>query len=192
MPRIALAAAALTTTVALVTAVASGALAAGPLAGGLPGPIVASPPSASAHSPLSDRPFPEPTRLPVYAVMGTRLLVGESRPDPIGAGGALVLKDQAEPGYSCIGRYLAAGRPNAWSQRTEGAARLDCTDGAQFQVAYHGTLGDSGVGCGSAYAQTVSLCYGFAAKAAARRLTAPPGYELVAKGGKLSMKPSGA
>ena len=188
MPRIAL----LAVAAFLGVSIAQPVLAAGSLGGGLPGPIlVTPPPTAGPQGVLAYRTVAEPPHLPVYAIMGTRLLVGESRPDPIGPGGALVLKDENQPGYACTGRYLGAGRQAAWSQKTEGAARVDCSDGAQFQVAYSGTLGDSGVGCGSAYAQTVSLCYGFAARGAARRLTAPAGYTLVVQRGRLSLKPDG-
>ena len=182
MPRIALFS-------ALCTLSIAGAALAGPIAGGLPGPVVVSPPTSAPQGVLGYRQPEMPTRAPLFAIVGNRLLVGESRPDPIGGGGTLALKDESQPEFTCAGAYREVGRPAPWSQKASAAARFECSDGSQFQVAYEGTPGDGR--CGFAYARTVSLCYGFAARAAAHRLAPPPGYVLILQHGRLSMKPSG-
>lgn len=183
------------TRIALLAAVLglslAGSAVAGPLASGLPGPVTITPIPSAPQGVLAYRTAPELTRPQVFAIMGARLLVGEARPDPVGHGGSITLKDEAQPGFACTGLYRDSGRSAAWSQTFEGDARLDCTDGAQFQVAFHGMLGGGGEGCGTAYAQTVSLCYGFRARAAAHRLAPPPGFVLTVERGRLAMKPAG-
>jgi hypothetical protein len=166
--------------VALGMGVASAAL------GGIAGPNPLTPPPAlPPQGVLGYRAPTAETSQPVFAILGRRVLLGRSQPDTFGSGGAVVLRDQDEPDFSCVGGY-------GYVARVGGRAQFKCSDGSRFQVAYHGISDDTAVGRGSSAGSTVSLCFGFPAKAAARHLVAPPGYVLVERWGQLTLKPAGA
>ena len=106
---------------------------------------------------------------PVYAVIGGHVVSGEIQP-----GRRLeALRDTRQPDFAC-----------SLSQR--GAkVRLDCTGGAIAEVAIKSN------GCGASRAgETASICVGWAARAAVRRLTAPVGHMLALVDGRPTLKPS--
>ncbi len=126
-----------------------------------------------------------------FAVVGKRVLTGRSRPNALGSGGAVLLKDEWDVGFACSGSFGYGPMPAPWSPKGNGSARFECSDGSHFQASFHNISDDAGVGRGSGDdGGHVSLCYGFPAKSAARHLVAPSGYVLVVEHNQLSLRPS--
>jgi hypothetical protein len=167
---------------------------AGAAFGGIAGPTVplTPPPSAAPQGVLAYRSPTVATPQLFFAVVGNHVLTGRSRPNALGAGGAVVLRDEEEPQFSCMGAYGYAAKPQAWASKAEGRAQFECSDGSRFELAYHGVSDDAGVGRGAADGAVISLCYGFPARSAMRHLIPPPGYVLVVDRNLLALKRSGA
>jgi hypothetical protein len=166
--------------VALGIGAAGAAFAFGPA-----GPNLLTPPPSSP--PLGVLGYRVPlmtTPVTVFAIVGNRLLFGTSRPDPVGRAAAVLLKDDGTPELSCAAGY-------GYAARVGGQAHFTCSDGSRFEVSYHGVSDDSGVGRGVSGGLPVSFCFGFPARAAARRLAPPPGYALVVDQGQLALRPAG-
>ena len=106
---------------------------------------------------------------PVFAVVGAHLVSGRKHP----AVAALTLVDHANPQFTCQ------------VERNGALVRLACSDGSEAELSLYP------YGCGhSLSGQAASLCYGFEARSAARRLMAPPGHTLSIKYGRLALKPT--
>ena len=108
---------------------------------------------------------------PVYALVGAHLVSGVTQP---GAHGPLTLVSDADPAFVC-------------SARGDRDVRLACSDGSHVRFSVQPFTDDAG--CGRTHAgPAASLCYGFKAKYAARRLSAPHGASLRVEDGRLVLK----
>ena len=140
------------------------------------------PAAALAAGALAQEPIPMASERewragPVFAVVGTHLLSGREQRVIDG----LTLVDEANPQFTC-----QVERP-ALPVRGRAVTRLACSDGSEAEV----TVDPYG-GCGhSLSGQAASLCYGFDARTAARKLMAPPGQALTVRYGRLVLKPTG-
>lgn len=106
---------------------------------------------------------------PVFAVIGHHVVTGDLKPGaPL-----LTLIDARDPRFACQPAHRGA------------EIVLACTDGSSAQL----RLEDSGCGR-SRSGEPASLCIGWTAKYAVRRLVAPPGESLSADGGRLTLKPA--
>ena len=108
---------------------------------------------------------------PVYAVIAHHAVSGELLP----ISRALTLVDAGDPQFVCSVSHRAAD------------IRLSCSDGSLAE------LRTASSGCGqSSKGEPASLCIGYAAKSAARRLISPEGFELVSARNKLLLRRAGA
>src|SRR5205814_1839793 len=106
----------------------------------------------------------------VYAVIAHHVVSGNIQP----GSRLLTLADERQPQFVCEVSHRGAD------------IRLACSDGSFAQV----RMASSGCGL-STSGEPASLCVGFGANYAARRLVAPPGYALVGDDGALTLKPAG-
>lgn len=143
----------------------------------------------NVHGPTGGDDNNLPGRETVFAVVGSRVLIGETGSD---RDSRVRLRDEDQPGYACIGALYDSARATASPMAPAGRFRFQCSDGAQFVVGYHPFPSGSGVASGVFDGQRVSICYGYDAHDALRHLRAPAGYALVAEHGRLSLKAAGA
>jgi len=107
---------------------------------------------------------------PVYAVIAHHVVHGEIKPGlPL-----MALVDERQPQFTC----------RIFQHNAE--IRLACSDGVVAQL----KMNASGCAQSSSSGEPASLCVGFTARSAARRLSAPAGETLGVEDGRLALKPA--
>jgi hypothetical protein len=117
--------------------------------------------------------------LPVIAILGGELLVGEAT-GHLGGWGTLKLRSHGKALRTCAGEF-------SYSEALGDAGELKCSDGASAEFRFQRLSPMRGYGTGAAGRSALSFTYGLSAEESAPYLELPAGKELRRAGNDLEL-----